>query len=135
MIKTLVFTILPGLITLLLSAIGCIFKNPDFYLSKKFYRSHDEMVFGHHWIALSLSTMILLSRLIDEGKWNIPYISTNHVSYFFTISTISLIIMWLFSIIFLKYLHFKGGRLLRRHIINFFGVISIFTLSYALSCL
>jgi hypothetical protein len=140
MTKTIVFTCLPGILILIFSYLGYILKNDQRIIEewvrkkKGLLRRTDEMVFGQYWIVFSLINLFLLSRLCDEEKWHIPYISsTDYVTYFFSISLVGLCIAWLFSIFFLKALAARREKLYKRHTVNLLGLFSIFALSWALA--
>lgn len=131
--RTIILTILPAIFILLLSILGYTIKNAERILRKKRIRRTDDMVFGHYWMIFSFTNLFFLCRLFDEHKFKIPYISTSYITLFFSVSTCSLLIIWVFSIFYLMVLAKKQQVLRRRHIINLLGVFSIFALSWALS--
>ena len=133
MAKIVIFSVLPPILIFLFSSIGYVFRNSAKILHKEPLNRSDEMVFGHYWIVFSLMNLVFLSRLCDEQKWQIPYITTPYVNLFFLISALVLLIFWLCAIFYLKVLATEGRRQRRRHVINLLGAISIFALCWALT--
>ena len=133
MYRNIFLTVLPAIIIFVLSVIGYLLRNYKMILSENPPGRSDEMVFGHYWMVFSVINLLFLARLCGEHKWNIPYIPTSYVAFFFALLSCILIILWVSSILYLKVLANAGQKLHRRHIINLLGALSIFALSWALS--
>ena len=131
--KTIISTTLPPLFILFFSYLGYLIRNSRLITGKIPLVRTDEMVHGHNWILFSCINLLLLSRLCGEGKWSLVYIPQVYYSYFFTVSVLVLVFLWLFSLYYLQVLSRKGTKLRRRHWINVFGMIAVLALSYALS--